>query len=161
MEQFDLGALQEDIASNAEVSEKEKKKVQENNKKAFVAHQAVKKSQQANAEISHFIAKVVIKFFNSQKVIEYLFDYIKNIEEDFSKIKVIFQPILSNKFKRVWEYLDYLNAQKNSLTKEDFNLIFEIIKSEEVGTNWDNLKAQWKYDEFIQNIEAELRRILS
>jgi len=161
MEQLDLGALQEGVGGASEVSEEDKKRVQEDSKKAFAAHQAVKKNQQANAEFSHFMVQVVTKFFDYTKVIEHLFDYLDNPQKNFPKLKIIFQPILDNKFSKVGQYIEYLQAYKKDLGEKEINLIFEVIKSEKIWTNWDNLKAQNKYDEFIQNIEIELKKLLS
>ena len=161
MEQLDLGALQEGVGSASEVSEEDRKRVQKDWKKAFAAHQAVKKDQQANVEFSNFMVQVVTKFFDYTKVIEYLFDYLDNPQKSFPKLKIIFQPILDNKFSKVGQYIEYLQAYKKELWKKDINLIFEVIKSEKIWTNWDNLKAQNKYNEFIQNIETELKKILS
>ena len=157
MENLEIGALQEWITS-IEVSEEEKKKVQEDFKKAFAAQQQVFSNQKKNQELANIISKILKEFFHYDNVIKNLANYVdvKNI----GKLKIIFLPVLEKRFSKVSDYIDYLESNLNNLSKEDKQLIYEVIKTEKIWTNWDKLKKENKYSEFLSSIESELTRIL-
>jgi len=157
MENLELGALQEWITS-AEVSEEEKKRVQEDAKRAFAAQQQVFSNQKKNKELADIVSKILKEFFHYDNVIKNLANYldIKNLD----KLKIIFLPVLEKKFSKVADYIDYLEKNLSNLSQEDKQIIYEVIKTEKIWTNWDKLRKENKHSEFLTHIETELTRIL-
>jgi len=104
--------------------------VQEDFKKAFAAQQQVFSNQKKNQELANIISKILKEFFHYDNVIKNLANYVdvKNI----GKLKIIFLPVLEKRFSKVSDYIDYLESNLNNLSKEDKQLIYEVIKTEKI-----------------------------
>ena len=143
----------------SEVSEQDKQKVRDNSWKAAAVKKQIQADQKKNAQIAEFLSAIVKEFYDT-KVIEELVPLLSELDVHFSSIKTVFEPILEQKYTKVSDYIDYLGSQ-DKLSKKYFKLILAIIKSEKVGHNWDSLKQNGKYDDFMESVKDELNSILS
>ncbi len=156
MESLDLASLQEWISS-WEVSEEEKKKVQEDAKKAKKIKKQIQTRQAKQVEYANFLFKILEKFPNEEKILEYISNKVFDLDKNFCKLKAIFLPIVENENIKVSDYVEFIKKSSCKFWKDDVDTVYYLISNRFVWleTFWNNL---WdKKNEFLKEIRKELQ----
>jgi len=158
MENLDIWALQEWVWTWTEVSEEEKKRVQEDIQSAQQTQQQIKKQQKENKEKMKFISKVLEKFFDNEKIISYLWDQLKDLDKNYFKLRKIFYFVDWEIPDSVSEYLEKL--WWISLDKDDQNVVLSVVKSKKIASKeyWSNLNEE-HFNALIETVKEELLKI--
>jgi len=162
MENLDIWQLSEWFWSQ-EISEEDKKRVQEDAKKASQVRKQIKSQQKKKTEYAVFIALIFSTFSDDKEILNYLMEILPNLDTEFVKIKSIFEPILNQEHN--YSLSDYVNSLKRywrELSNKDVNLVMHLIKKKLIWNEefWDKLdKDKAKKNQLLEEIKMELSKI--
>lgn len=163
MENIEIWQLSEWFWSQ-EISEEDKKRVQEDAKKAAQVKKQIKNKQKKYSEYANFISLVLSRFSDDKFVISYLYDSLGNLDKEFTKIKNIFEPIiLTQKYGySLSDYISFLKEYWKSLSDKDVSLVMYLINKKLIWNEWFWKKLdkdENKKKQLLEEIKMELLKI--
>ena len=162
-EELNLWALSEQWESGGEVSEEEKKKVQEDSKKAKQVKKQIQTQQIKAKKLADFLSKVLRRYFENEELIVLLYNYLHELDKREQDLYTIFWPFINwENFQKVSDFVDYLKEKE--IPSEYTNLLLKLIEAEKLWGEqlWSNLKdedSEISYEDFMKQLEQELLKM--